>query len=210
MKAQARSVVETFAPARSAVEDLIARLTASAQDRRTHSVVEELLHVHGFEVLRLLYQAHLDLRAAEDRRQADARTERTGDLVHAATRPLESLFGRVTVGRCAAPTPAGVPRDFPLDRTLNLPAEVYSLPVRQRVAEAARSVAMGATVEQVDRTTGAHVPKRQVEQLGVRAAQDFDAFYAQRPRPANDTLSANTLLVMTSDGKGITVIPRVF
>src|SRR5437016_5521371 len=76
MKAQARSVVETFAPARSAFEDLIAQLTASAQDRRTHSVVEELLHVHGFEVLRLLYQAHLDLRAAEDRRQADARTER--------------------------------------------------------------------------------------------------------------------------------------
>ena len=65
-----------------------------------------------------------------------------------------------------------------MDQVLNLPAEQYTLPVRQRVAERARSVAMEPTVEAIDRDTGAHVSKRQAEQLARRAAQGFDAFYA--------------------------------
>lgn len=95
-----------------------------------------------------------------------------------------------------------------MDRVLNFPAEQYSLPLRQRVAEQARSLAMNPTVEAIDRTTGAHVPKRQAEQLVLRASQDFDAFYAQRMQPANDTLSKKDLLVMTSDSKGIAMVPN--
>lgn len=95
----------------------------------------------------------------------------------------------------------------PLDQALNLPTEVYSLPVRKRVAEQARSVSLQQTVDAVDRSTGAHVPKRQAEQLVVRSAQDFEAFYAQRSKPANDTLSPQALLVMSCDSKGITMLP---
>jgi hypothetical protein len=64
---------------------------------------------------------------------------------------------------------------------LNLPKEVYSLPVRKRVAEQARGVSLQQTVDAVDRSTGAHVPKRQAEQLVVRSAQVFDVNYFGRP-----------------------------
>jgi hypothetical protein len=56
--------------------------------------------------------------------------------------------------------------------------------------------------------TGAGVGKRQVEEISVRAAVDFEAFYAQR-RAANDVLEeTKDLLVLTFDGKGIVMVRR--
>jgi hypothetical protein len=42
----------------------------------------------------------------------------------------------------------------------------------------------------------------------TRAATDFEAFYKTRTPPANDTLSAKGLQVMSSDGKGVTMRPE--
>jgi hypothetical protein len=52
----------------------------------------------------------------------------------------------------------------------------------------------------VRKYTGSVIAKRQVEELAVRAAQDFDAFYLQREAPHEP---ANELLVLSTDGKGI-------
>jgi hypothetical protein len=52
----------------------------------------------------------------------------------------------------------------------------------------------------VQKSTGATVPKRQVEELAARAAQDFDAFYASRGVEPENT---QALLVIGVDGKGI-------
>ena len=68
----------------------------------------------------------------------------------------------------------------PLDGQLNLPVEKYSHEVRRRVALEAAKGAFEAGVETLATYTGAHVPKRQFEELVVRAAQDFDAFYQAR------------------------------
>jgi hypothetical protein len=59
-------------------------------------------------------------------------------------------------------------------------------------------------VDSVDRTTSGHVLKRQSEELVVRAARDFDAFYETRPQAANDTLGPRALQVMSCDSKGVT------
>jgi hypothetical protein len=56
-------------------------------------------------------------------------------------------------------------------------------------------------VEMVHDFTGAKIAKRQVEELAVRAAQDFDAFYEQREVEAEPTEQA--LLVITTDAKGV-------
>ena len=58
----------------------------------------------------------------------------------------------------------------PLDAALNLPPERYSLEVRRRVAEAAASRPFDETLFNLSRSAGAEVPKRQAEQLVVRAA----------------------------------------
>ena len=60
---------------------------------------------------------------------------------------------------------------FPMDEQLNLPADLYSLPLRERIADEARRGAWEQVVQQIDQRTGGHVPKRQAEQLAVRAAQ---------------------------------------
>jgi len=53
----------------------------------------------------------------------------------------------------------------PLDAELNLPPERYSLELRRRVAENAAKNSFDETVDTMNKTTGGHIPKRQVEEL---------------------------------------------
>ena len=88
---------------------------------------------------------------------------------------------------------------------MNLPEERYSHALRKKVAvEAARS-SFEEVVEAIGEHTGAQVPKRQAEALCQRAAQDFEAFYAQRrAQPQTPTADASgALVVLTTDGKGV-------
>lgn len=200
--------VDRFAPARQQFETLVNWLDDQLPGGVSHSAVEEHLMSSGLEMLRRLYQAHLDGLAEADRRAAEATAAQRCEVVHHATRPLESIFGEVRLDRFASADAHARHWDYPLDRALNLPRELYSLPVRQRVAEHARSASMEQTVQGIDRTTGAHVPKRQVEELVQRASVDFDAFYEQRPAVANDTATEQAALVLTCDSKGVTMVPH--
>lgn len=119
-------------------------------------------------------------------------------------RALESLFGTVQVERLGYST-AGQESLHPLDAKLNLPKELYSHALRKKVAvEAARS-SFEEVVEAITEHTGAQVPKRQAEALCQRAAQDFDAFYAQRRAQPQESLAAaaGSIVVLTTDGKGV-------
>ena len=91
----------------------------------------------------------------------------------------------------------------PLDAALNLPGERYSLEVRRRVAEAAASRSFDEALFDLSRSTGAEVPKRQAEQLVVRAAEDFDAFYEARRAAEGEPPPEGSVVVLTFDGKGV-------
>jgi hypothetical protein len=170
-----------------------------------HSQLEEGLEERGREVLRQLYQAQLDELSKAERSEASRTPVPEGTSVRARSRQLETTFGRVRW--CRLGYRVGTRKThYPLDERLNLPSEVYSHPLRRRVAEQARAGAWEGVVEHVDDTTGAHVPKRQAEQLTREAAKDFDAFYAERP--ANDTVTAGALLVASSDSKGVRMLPK--
>jgi hypothetical protein len=58
------------------------------------------------------------------------------------------------------------------------------------------------TVEGLERTTGAHVPKRQAEELVSRAAIDFEAFYGQDSAILGQQESGS-ILALSVDGKGV-------
>jgi len=170
-----------------------------------HSLLEGGLEERGREVLRLLYQARLDELSKAEKSEA-ARTPVPKDTsVRGRSRQFETLFGRVRWLRLGYKV-AGQPTRYPLDEPLNLPSEVYSHPLRRRVAEQARAGAWDGVVEHVDGVTGAHVPKRQAEQLACEAAKDFEAFYVQRP--AHDTPAEGALLVASADGKGVRMLPQ--
>ncbi|MFT5586209.1 MAG: hypothetical protein ACI9VR_003806 [Cognaticolwellia sp.] len=94
----------------------------------------------------------------------------------------------------------------PLDAELNLPPESYSLGLRRRAAVVALDSSYDTTVSRLEDWTGSKVPKRQVEELVVRAACDFDDFYDLRQEEQVEQdrgLHADRLVVLSTDGKGI-------
>ena len=199
------AVRDPFRAPREYLDETLAWL-ASADAPTDHSELEGGLKARGDEVMRLVYQAHLDRLSALERKDASQREKPDGVAVRSRTRQLESIFGRVRFRRLALKA-KGTPARYPLDERLNLPADVYSHPLRRRTADEARRGSWEQAIETVDGTTAAHVPKRQAEQITVRAAQDFETFNAERV-PANDAASANALLVLSSDSKGITMRPE--
>jgi hypothetical protein len=123
-------------------------------------------------------------------------------------RDLVSIFGRVTVSRMGYGA-RGFESLYPRDAELNLPDERYSHGVRRRAAEEAAKTSFDETVKTLERTTGAHVPKRQTEGIVRRAATDFDAFYQTRA-VADPTVAENTgpIMVLTADGKGVVMLTK--
>jgi len=183
-------------------------LYSEEAQRLKHSDLERQLEGMGRELMRKLLQAHLDLRqpgqAIEPVRDA-AGVPRTPTPVQ--TRSLETIFGTVDVGRTGYGAD-GKPSLHPLDAALNLPPEKYSLELRRRVAIEASKSAFDEGVKTLEEFTGAHVPKRQFEQLVMRAAQDFDAFYSDRQTRARADPHTGSILVLTVDGKGVVMRPE--
>jgi len=173
-----------------------------------HSELERELEGMGRDLLRKLLQAHLDLRqpgqAVEEVRDS-AGTPLESTALH--ERRVESIFGTVEVTRTGYGA-AGTASVHPLDGALNLPPEKYSLEVRRRAAIEAAKSSFDEGAKTLEMYTGAHVPKRQFEELVKRAAQDFEAFYAQRQAGAGADPPTGSILVLTVDGKGVVMRPE--
>jgi hypothetical protein len=174
----------------------------------SHSELERELEKQGRELMRVLLQEHLDKRSPghcmQPVQDADG-VERK--LTRAQHREIETVFGTVTVDRVGYGR-KGSQSLHPLDAELNLPDERYSLELRRRVAIEAAKSSFDETLESIGRTTGGHVPKRQIEELVKRAAQDFDAFYERRHGTIDTTTDTGSVLVISVDGKGVTMLKR--
>ncbi len=189
-----------FCEAHGAMDKIIEQLMAMADAGATAGEVSELLAKDGTALLRELMQGFFDRRAAQEFRVkvvgADG-VERTE--ARTASRRIETPVGEIEVKRLLYQAP-GVAGLAPLDAALGLPDEKYTHDLRRIVAEESAKSSFDEVVELIAKRTGASVPKRQVEELAVRAAQDFDAFYRDRLREPEQTAD---LLVLSFDGKGI-------
>lgn len=202
IEAHCVEIENPYERAQIAFEELVTELSSQASHELTNSGLETLINQDGFEIMRLLLQGHLDERSC---------TEPLSPVINSVGkvlpykrergRWLESIFGRVWVNRIGYEA-KGEHILCPLDGDLNLPKEVYSLGVRKRVASEAVKNSFDEVVASVSTTTGAHVPKRQSEQLVARASIDFDAFYAQDSAPPEPQAS-EPILVLSADGKGV-------
>lgn len=204
--ATAAVVEDHFGPCRARLEMLIAFLEGEEAGAASHAELEQRVSLDGREALRLALQGHLDLRAEREQRiveVTDAAGASRGSVETGHKRVLASIFGEVTLSRLAYRR-RHHPNLHPADGALNLPAERHSHGLRELAAvEAARGSFDGA-VEAIERGTGQHLAKRQVEGLAARAAADFEAFYAQAPRP---DAGAGDVVVLSCDGKGIVMRP---
>jgi hypothetical protein len=197
--------VDAFEPARAHLFAMEKHLSSPKMMRATHTELEEYVIEEGRELQRRLLQAHLELRAARERTVpvtgADGVKRTTRRESH---RPLLTLVGQVDVERKAyqAHDVGGL---HPMDAALNLPPELYSYGTQRLAAEQAARSSFDEVVALLKKQTGAPVPKRQVEELSVRAAEDFEDFYSGQHANDNASKSADDLLVLTFDGKGIAV-----
>lgn len=194
---------EPYIMARRNFEEIVKYLGSEQTGELTHSALERELEKQGRELMRQLLQGHLDARGpgrtTAEVQGADG-TQRT--QIRLQQRCLETVFGTVEIQR------AGYGHEdtnslHPLDAALNLPPERYSHQLRRRVAEEAAKSSFDEVALSIQSNTGAAVPKRQIEQLATRAAQDFDAFYQQRHDQAVAQQAAGSVLVMSADGKGV-------
>ena len=201
-------VADPFAAADQAYAKISQFLGSEEAHQVKHSDLERQLEGMGRELMRKLLQAHLDLRQpgkAVGAVRDTAGTTLTPTPAH--TRSLESIFGTVEVTRTGYRA-EDKPSLHPLDGALNLPSEKYSLEVRRRVAIEAAKGGFDEGVKTLEEFTGAHVPKRQFEELVIRAAQDFEAFYADRQKRARADPHTGPVLVLTVDGKGVVMRPE--
>jgi hypothetical protein len=202
------AVTETaFAASRGLFEQVATDLTSPDAAALTHSGLEDLLAARMREVTRQLFQDHLDLRAVREQR-ADpvvdaAGVERTR-IERGRCRILATVFGKVTATRIAYRATGSA--DLHLaDAALNMPAAMHSHGLARLAATESARGSFAEAVDRVNALTGAGIGHRQVQELAVAAAADIDAFYqALVPELCTDA----TLLVLSTDGKGVVIRPE--
>lgn len=167
-----------------------------------HAEVEQRLKTEGFEVLRLLMQEYLDERADQEPELEKVTGADGIERTHCREncgRGFETLFGAVRVNRrgYSARNQSSL---FPLDGELNLPDDSYSHGLRKQAVQEVAGRSFDRVVDSIDRTTGGHVPKRQVENIAEDVTQFFEEFYQSRTAQAEET---GDPLIMSTDAKGI-------
>jgi len=208
----AEAATDPFAASRAVFDALALELGGEAAAGLGHAELEEVLELRGRELLRQLFQDHLDLRQVREERAvrahpaavtgADGVTRRAIETGH--QRLLASIFGTVTVGRCAWRA-QGQRNLYPADAALRLPRGRHSHGLRRLAALEAVRGSFDQATETITGCCGQVVGKRGVEQLTVAAAADIDTFsQAVAPQPCTDA----TVLVLSVDGKGVVMRPE--
>jgi hypothetical protein len=208
---EAYNIVEEanqFSISKQKFESLIRRLSGEETAHLDHAELEALVDRDGREILRQLYQDHLDLRAVQEQKLESVQGSDGESRNHrreGETKNLRVIFGDVEVTRISYEG-RGMSGLRPLDAALNLPSCLYSYGVQRHLIDHAIKMSFEETGEQFERMVGVHVSKRAVEMNIQNAAQDFDAFYASSQlRKKTENESPNDLLVLSSDGKGVVV-----
>lgn len=174
--------------------------------------VERESERRGRELLRLLFQAHVDARGHGDVGAALRLTLPDGSSLLCTrkrlhTRHLITLFGPVSVTRMGYARP-GCASLHPLDAELQLPARIYSYEIQRRLVKAALQGPFDEALGLLRDTTGVAVSKRSAEQLVLDASADFESFYAQRTACDEDhgPSAQATILVGAIDCKGVPLV----
>jgi hypothetical protein len=202
---------DPFAVSKAMFAALADELAGPAAAGLTACELEELIDEESRKAVRQLLQDHYDLRKMREEQQsrehpgpvagADGITRTRLETGHG--RLLATLFGTVTVTRCAWRKP-GTANYCPADAALSLPAGRHSHTLAKLAAlEAARS-SFESAHDAIARRCGNVIGKRQIEDSVVNAAADIPAFYAARvPEPC----TRPALLVLSADCKGIVMRP---
>jgi hypothetical protein len=169
---------------------------AMSADQMERQMWWQLLEV-GRQLMQLFFAARS--RAEEAKRVVEREGE---EYPYKGQRERDylSVFGRVKIERRAY-WKRGVGSVFPLDESLSLPSRVYSDWVQEIVGEMSVKLAYEEAVGWVEKWLPIRLPKRAAQQIVVEHAEEVDSYYEQRPAPRPAT--ADRILAVSADGKGI-------
>jgi hypothetical protein len=153
--------IDPFAAATRAFDRLKGALAGPESTELSHHELEDLVGLQGRELLRLLFQGHLDLREKREREQIRQTADRVVRGADGQIRPhrevghsrlLACVFGTVTVTRTAW-RGKGQTSVHPADAELSLPAHLHSHGLRRlAVLEAVRG-SYDQAKEAIDRSS---------------------------------------------------------
>lgn len=188
---------------------LVAELDGS-EGGADHARIEQFLAASGRELMRQLFQDHLDRRAAAER--AVARRSVAGAdgierrrVESGRTRALASVFGKVTVERLVYRAPGAVSLR-PAEAALNLPPGLHSAGLAHLVCHRVASGSFDAAIDAAADLAGVRIGKAGVERIVAAAVTDWEGFYRTQARPP--AARAGQAVVITADGKGIVMRPE--
>jgi hypothetical protein len=169
--------------------------------------IERQQELKGRDLQRLLLQAHVQQRGNGDVGPALRVTEQSTTFLYTHRRlhrrTLKTIFGSIHIYRIGYGRD-GVGSIHPLDETMQLPGRSFSYELQKRMLKAAVQGPFRESAERMQDLTGMSVPIRSLEEILPDAAQDFDAFYAERlHEPWQKTAS---ILVAAVDCKGIPMV----
>ena len=161
----------------------------------------------GRVLQRSLLQTHVQQRGNGDVGPALRVTEQSTTFLYnhrrLQRRTLKTIFGPIHIERIGYGR-QGAGSIHPLDENMQLPARSFSYELQKRMVKAAVQGPFRESTERMQDMTGISVPKRSLEEIIQDAAQDFDAFYAERlPESWQQTAS---ILVIAVDCKGIPMV----
>lgn len=169
-------------------------------------LVEAEIGADSRELTRRMLQGHVDARGPGDVGPAVIAADGSV-LSHRRLLPrtLQTMFGKIRITRLGYSSP-GHASIFPLDAVLNLPASSFSSGLHRFIARRAATTAFGEALDLTQEVTGVRVGKRQGLRIVEKCAVDFDAFY-RRKRKVKQKGKVGSILVLTTDGKGIVMRP---
>jgi hypothetical protein len=204
------TIPQAFSTSDAAYEAIKNFLTSPEAAGLDHRSLEEQIAKFGKETLRCLFQDQLNLRSNDE---LDEFPAAPGGVVLTHHRPNESrklmtLFGPVTVLRMGYSSRKSGTL-YPLDAELNLPRNLHSSGIIERAATASARGSFEQASAVLEEHGGGHVAKRQIREVTIDSARDFEAFYAQRDTRASPNLehggknTGSKLMVLSTDGKGV-------
>jgi hypothetical protein len=186
---------------------LAAGVTGPQAVQMSFDEIEQQVIVQGRELLRLVLQHAVDVRAAAEPRLAqvagaDGVRRTRAERGHGRT--VVSWFGPVRVRRMAYRAPGAV-NLHPADAVLSLPGRRYSWQVQRAAVLYAQAGSYEQAQLMLQAATGVSVGKQQIEQIVAEAAADAPGFCPSRPAVP---VPAGVPLAISADGKGVAVRPE--
>lgn len=198
-----KNSLDEYSAAREQFDALVEGLQSGTMMTAEHGDVEKYLFTGGMELLRRMIQGYMDARSTAEEPRTRMKGRDGVERMHrrcGCERPLETVFGEVTVRRMGYGYP-GYESVYPLDASLNLPPDKYSHGLQEILSNESAKGSFDEAIKAVKTLTGGAVPKRQAEALTPKMAVDFEAFYAKRA--VENPEDTTDILAMTTDGKGV-------